>query len=101
MTPLRLPLLESVFCAVSLGAIVLDSERRIVLWNSWMVQHSGCSTEQALGHDFRDCPACAADGSMRRSSTRCTTTSRPAVADLNKAPFALYRAASASSRRWK
>jgi PAS domain-containing protein len=41
-----------VLSAISMGAIVLDPERRIVLWNSWMQQYSGISTEQALGQPF-------------------------------------------------
>jgi PAS domain-containing protein len=81
-------LLQSVLSAISMGAIVLDPERRIVLWNSWMQQYSGISTEQALGQPFLAvCPELRADGSRWRSLRRSATTSRPAVANLNKAPF--------------
>jgi len=48
----RLQLLESVLCAVNVGAIVLDSERRIVLWNTWMARHSARSGEEMVGQDF-------------------------------------------------
>ena len=48
----RLPLLESVLSAVSLGAIVLDGERRIVLWNGWMARHSALAPDQVAGQDF-------------------------------------------------
>jgi diguanylate cyclase (GGDEF)-like protein/PAS domain S-box-containing protein len=38
--------------AVNLGIVVLDAERRIVLWNHWMEQHSGLSSEKAVGSNF-------------------------------------------------
>ena len=48
----RLPLLESVLSAVSLGAIVLDGERRIVMWNGWMARHSALGSDAVAGQDF-------------------------------------------------
>jgi PAS domain-containing protein len=45
-------MLHSVLCAVNLGIIVLDGERRIVLWNSWMVKHSGLTNDKVIGADF-------------------------------------------------
>lgn len=38
--------------AVNLGIVVLDAERRIVLWNQWMVNHSGLSSEAVVGTHF-------------------------------------------------
>ncbi|MHA4867346.1 GGDEF domain-containing protein [Duganella sp. PWIR1] len=92
MQPPRLPLLESVFCAVSLGAIVLDGARRIVLWNSWMVRHSGLDQDKVIGRDFFDiCPdlrdgrvAAAIDYALHNNFKSLLSQT------LNKAPFALY-----------
>ncbi|MCC7702191.1 diguanylate cyclase [Janthinobacterium sp. GW460P] len=48
----RLALLESILGAVNLGAIVLDEQHRIVLWNHWMARHSACQADAVLGQDF-------------------------------------------------
>ena len=48
----RLALLESILGAVNLGAIVLDEQHRIVLWNHWMARHSGRQADAVLGQDF-------------------------------------------------
>jgi diguanylate cyclase (GGDEF)-like protein len=50
--PDRLSLLESVLGAIGLGAVVLDSTRRVVLWNHWMARHSGLPAAAVLGCDF-------------------------------------------------
>jgi diguanylate cyclase (GGDEF)-like protein/PAS domain S-box-containing protein len=92
MTSLRLPLLESVFCAVSLGAIVIDSERRIVLWNSWMVKHSGLSYEQVLGRDFFEICPDLRGGRVDAAIQHALYNNFPSLLSqtLNKAPFALF-----------
>jgi hypothetical protein len=41
-----------VLSAISMGAIVLDPERRIVLWNSWMQQYSGHQHRTGAGPAF-------------------------------------------------
>ncbi|WP_343733257.1 diguanylate cyclase [Duganella sp.] len=92
MNPLRLPLLESVFCAVNLGAIVLDHERRIVLWNAWMIRHSGLRHEQVLGRDFfAVCPDLRG-GRVDTAIQHALYNNFPSLLSqtLNKAPFALY-----------
>ncbi|MYM25200.1 diguanylate cyclase [Duganella sp. FT135W] len=92
MTSLRLPLLESVFCAVSLGAIVLDGERRIVLWNTWMVRHSGLEHEQVLGRDFFEvCPGLRG-GRVDAAIQHALYNNFPSLLSqtLNKAPFELF-----------
>lgn len=48
----RLSMLESVLGAINLGAVVLDGERRVVLWNRWMARHSGHPAEAVLGRAF-------------------------------------------------
>jgi len=92
MDSLRLPLLESVFCAVSLGAIVLDNERRIVLWNAWMVKHSGLAHEQVIGRDFfAVCPELRG-GRVDTAIQHALYNNFPSLLSqtLNKAPFSLY-----------
>jgi diguanylate cyclase (GGDEF)-like protein len=92
MNSQRLPLLESVFCAVSLGAIVLDGERRVVLWNSWMVKHSGVAHEQVLGRDFFEvCPGLRG-GRVDAAIQHALYNNFPSLLSqtLNKAPFELF-----------
>lgn len=48
----RLSLLESIIGAINLGAIVLDENRSIVLWNGWMARHSDWPAATVLGRDF-------------------------------------------------
>jgi diguanylate cyclase (GGDEF)-like protein len=92
MTSLRLPLLESVFCAVSIGAIVLDSERRIVLWNAWMTRHSNLTHEQVLGRDFFKVYPDLRGGRVDAAIQHALYNNFPSLLSqtLNKAPFALH-----------
>ena len=96
----RLSLLESVLGAVNLGAIVLDGERRIVLWNHWMARHSGYPAETALGSDFF---ALFPDLLKNRVGWAISAALRdnfPSLLSqtLNKAPFALYANPAAAAR---
>jgi len=92
MNSLRLPLLESVFSAVNLGAIVLDGQRRIALGNCWMTKHSGLAHEQVLGQDFFSvCPELRG-GRVDAAIQYALYNNFPSLLSqtLNKAPFALH-----------
>jgi diguanylate cyclase (GGDEF)-like protein len=92
MNSSRLPLLESVFCAVNVGAIVLDHQRRIALWNAWMIKHSGLAHEQVLGQDFfAICPELRG-GRVDAAIQYALYNNFPSLLSqtLNKAPFPLY-----------
>jgi diguanylate cyclase (GGDEF)-like protein len=45
-------LLACVVKALDVGAVVLDGQRRVVLWNDWMVRHSGHAAAAVTGRDF-------------------------------------------------
>lgn len=49
---IRPDVLESVFGAIDLGAVVLDCQRRVVLWNRWMSHYSGHPAAVVQGRDF-------------------------------------------------
>ncbi|KQQ33384.1 diguanylate cyclase [Duganella sp. Leaf126] len=93
-----LDLLHSVLNAVTLGAVVLDQDRRIVLWNDWMHRHAQLPPQQALGADFLALfPAlrgtrvdAAIDQALRHHFPSLLSQS------LNKAPFPLYASAAAA-----
>ena len=101
MTTVREPsldLLHSVLNAVTLGAVVLDHDRRVVLWNDWMSEHAQISQQQALGADLLALfPAlrgsrvdAAIDQALRHHFPSLLSQS------LNKAPFPLYANAAAA-----
>ena len=88
----RLALLESIIGAVNLGAIVLDEQHRIVLWNRWMARHSAWTAEAVLGQDFF---AIFPDLRHRRIDSAITQALRDNFQSLlsqtlHKAPFDLY-----------
>jgi len=93
-----LDLLHSVLNAVTLGAVVLDHDRRVVLWNDWMSEHAQIPQQQALGADFLALfPAlrgsrvdAAIDQALRHHFPSLLSQS------LNKAPFPLYANAAAA-----
>jgi diguanylate cyclase (GGDEF)-like protein len=41
---------SEVLDAIANGIVVLDSDSRVVMWNKWMVRHSGIPSDIALGH---------------------------------------------------
>ena len=88
----RLALLESILGAVNLGAIVLDEQHRIVLWNHWMARHSACRADAVLGQDFF---AVYPDLQHKRIASAITQALRDNFQSLlsqtlHKAPFELY-----------
>src|SRR5471032_1241049 len=88
----RLGLLHGVLCAVNLGAIVLDAQRRIVLWNSWMVRHSGIEHAAAQGQDLFALYPALRGGRVESAVQQALHNHFPSLLSqsLNKAPFPLY-----------
>jgi hypothetical protein len=88
----RLGVLESVLRAMNIGAIVLDNEARVVVWNSWMDRHSGHAAEAVLGNDFfalfPELKGKRIDSAVRQA----LRDNFPSVLSqtLHKAPFPLY-----------
>ena len=96
----RLALLESILGAVNLGAIVLDEQHRIVLWNHWMARHSACQAEAVLGQDFF---AVYPELRHKRIASAITQALRDNFQSLlsqtlHKAPFPLYTHGAAEGR---
>ncbi|MET0268775.1 MAG: diguanylate cyclase [Duganella sp.] len=90
--PHLLSLLHSVVNTVSLGAVVLDHERRVILWNDWMARHSGLTQTQAVGASlfalFPELQGARVDMAI----TQALHNNFPSLLShsLNKAPFSLY-----------
>ncbi len=93
----RLGMLESVLASLNMGTVVLDAQRCVLVWNCWMVRHSGIEREDIVGRDFfavfPDLSGKRIDGAVNQA----LRDSFPSVLSqtLHKAPFALYQGAAA------
>jgi diguanylate cyclase (GGDEF)-like protein len=85
-------LLESVLEAVTLGVIVIDDARRVVLWNKWMSRHSGCDAHKALGSDLFELLPELRGGRVEMAVSQALTNHFSSLLSptLNRAPFPLY-----------
>ena len=93
----RLALLESLTAALSLGIIVLDSARRVVLWNGWMAQHTGLAPAAVLGHDLFSLFGALGSKRVEGAVQQALRDNFPSVLSqtLHKAPFPLFASSAA------
>lgn len=91
----KLILLNGVFKAVNVGAIVFDSEQRVVLWNRWMERHSHLAAEEVVGKNFSELFPALIGKRIHSAIDQALRNSFPSLLSqtLNKAPFALYTTA--------
>lgn len=96
----RLGLLECTLGALNLGVVVLDSARRVVVWNHWMAQYSGHSPQAADGKDFFALFPTLLGKRIDSAVRDALYNNLPAVLSqtLHKAPFPLYVDADARER---
>jgi diguanylate cyclase (GGDEF)-like protein len=96
-------MLDCVLGAIDLGAVVLDRERRVVLWNRWMALHSGCAPASVMGRDFFAVFPELKGKRLDSAVLQALRDNFPAVLSqtLHKAPIPLFadRAARASGVR--
>jgi diguanylate cyclase (GGDEF)-like protein len=96
-------MLENVLGAIDLGAVVLDHERRVVLWNRWMARHSGRPPAEVLGRDFFSVFPELKGKRLDSAVLQALRNNFPAVLSqtLHKAPIPLFadRAARLSGAR--
>lgn len=84
--------LESIVNAISMGLILVDRNERVLLWNEWIVRHSGITTQQATGKPieevFREAPTPAFLSTLRNT----LQYGLPAVMSnaLHRSPLPLY-----------
>ncbi len=88
----RTGLLEGVLAAINLGAIVVDSDCRIVLWNRWMERYANVPASEAVGRDFFSLFADLRGKRIDSAITQALRSNFPSVLSqtLNKSPFPLY-----------
>ncbi len=96
----RLSMLSSVLGAINLGAVVLDAQRRVVLWNQWMVQHAGRPAAAVLGQDFFEVFAEVQNKRIEGAVRQALRDNFPSVLSqtLHKSPFPLYATSAAAIR---
>ena len=89
---LRPGMLESVFGAIDIGAVVLDHARRVVLWNRWMSHRSGHAAAAVLGRDFFTVFPEVQGKRLDGAVLQALRDNFPAVLSqtLHKAPLPLY-----------
>lgn len=87
----RLDILESVMRAVKVGAMVFDSEQRLVLWNQWVEQHAG-QIVLKVGESFTDVFPDMVNGRTHAAIREGLSNNFPSLISqtLNKAPFPFY-----------
>ena len=89
---IRPGMLENVLGALDVGAVVLDNARRVVLWNRWMAQRSGCTEGEVLGRDFFAVFPELHGKRLDRAVLQALRDNFPAVLSqtLHKAPLPLF-----------
>jgi diguanylate cyclase (GGDEF)-like protein/PAS domain S-box-containing protein len=87
-----LPLLQSVLDSIDIGAVVLDSEHLVVLWNRWMSQHSGVLSTESMGRNFFDLFPDQRGKRLDGAVTQALRDNMPSLLSqtLNRWPLPLY-----------
>ena len=90
----KLGILESVVRCVKLGAVVVDSNQRLVLWNRWMDERALLTPIRA-GAPFADTFPDMVNGRTHAAIREGLSNNFPSLISqiLNKAPFPLYASA--------
>lgn len=88
----RLNLLEGLVAALNLGIVLLDGQRRVVLWNGWMERHSALPASAVLGQDFFAVFGELGSKRVEQAVQQALRDNFPAVLSqtLHKAPFPLF-----------
>ncbi|MDQ2106391.1 hybrid sensor histidine kinase/response regulator [Azospirillum isscasi] len=74
--PLVIP---SVLDELDMGVVIVDDARRIVVWNTWMVRHSGISRRTAIGAELSALLPAMAGGRVELAVRDALDTGLPAV----------------------
>ena len=91
LAEVKLGILESVMRSVRLGALVIDADQRLVLWNGWLEQRTRLTPLQA-GTSFVDAFPDMLNGRTHAAVREALANNFPSLISqtLNKAPFPLY-----------
>lgn len=84
---------DSICNAVNMGLILLDEEGRVMLWNDWIVRHSGIPTEFAAGHSLDSLFPDGLNASFKTAIKNALSHKLPIVLSnaLHRQPLPLYQ----------
>jgi diguanylate cyclase (GGDEF)-like protein len=84
--------LDSIMSAINMGLIVVDSDEKILLWNEWIVRHSGVTEERAFADKFSSAFNEAPSAAFMSSLRNALAYGLPAMLSnaLHRSPLALY-----------
>jgi diguanylate cyclase (GGDEF)-like protein len=91
-TEIRLGMLEGVLGTINMGAVVLDAQHRVLVWNRWMARHADLAADAVIGQDFFSVFPDIKGKRIDSAITQALRDNFPAVLSqtLHKAPFPLY-----------
>lgn len=92
---------ESVLQALNIGALVVDHNYKIVLWNRWLEKHTGKRAEQVLGDNLLSLFPELHNSRLEAALKQALQNNFPSLLSqtLNKSPFPLYTKLSDLSER--
>lgn len=95
-----LPLLQGVIDCIDVGALVLDANHCIVLWNRWMSQHAGVLSAETLERNFFDLFPEQRDKRLDTAINQALNSNMPALLSqtLNRWPLPLYSSKAAAEK---
>lgn len=83
---------DAIWNAVNLGLILIDAEGRVVLWNDWMVRHSGIAADFALDKSLESLFPGGLAGTFKTAIKNALSRKLPIVLSnaLHRSPLPLY-----------
>ena len=84
--------MEEIFNAINLGLIVVNGQKQVTLWNSWIEKHSGTPAADALGKNIGDVFSEAPSPAFISAITNTINYGLPVVLSnaLHRSPLALF-----------
>lgn len=83
---------DSIWNAINLGLILLDSGGRVSMWNDWIARHSGIPAHFAIGHSLDELFHDGLKASFKTALKNALTHKLPIVLSnaLHRSPLPLY-----------
>lgn len=83
---------EDIINTINLGLIVVNEAQEVVMWNGWIVRHSGIPAETAIGSQIDDVFSEIPSRAFLSAVTNTLTYGLPVVLSnaLHRSPLALY-----------
>jgi Amt family ammonium transporter len=83
-------LLAAVLDSGGVGVLVVDQQRRVVIWNRWLASASGISSSDILGRPLQDAVPGMGDSSLYQGVIGALERGESALLSSDQSPFQLY-----------